>query len=248
MCVLLGIVTSIECRVNLGFAEKMALAGLEVDIVHIWSLPSLISRAILAPPSPAADQQMWIYIFLVLILTHSQYSTHWTIYFVTSLWTWEELDYIFFRYSLTSQTCCSVTVCPDCPCFTGIDGFSQSPLSKLVTPFQVVQDSLFCWGCFLILSEEPQGGGGAKISTNGKLIRRRRTGASPPYFLSLHHWLLTPIRFSQQHHYGHRSFRRTVQWHKSKDIYVWTVGSKTLHRLFTASPNSFVSDGNPNQG
>ena len=85
----------IECRVNLGFAEKMALAGLEVDIVHIWSLPSLISRAILAPPSPAADQQMWIYIFLVLILTHSQYSTHWTIYFVTSLWTWEELDCIF---------------------------------------------------------------------------------------------------------------------------------------------------------
>ena len=87
----------IECRVNLGFAEKMALAGLEVDIVHIWSLPSLISRAILAPSSPAAaaDQQMWIYIFSVLILTHSQYSTHWTIYFVTSLWTWEELDYIF---------------------------------------------------------------------------------------------------------------------------------------------------------
>ena len=51
----------IECRVNLGFAEKMALAGLEVDIVHIWSLPSLISRAILAPLHPAAaaaDQQI----------------------------------------------------------------------------------------------------------------------------------------------------------------------------------------------
>ena len=40
----------------------MALAGLEVDIVHIWSLPSLISRAILAPLHPAAaaaaDQQI----------------------------------------------------------------------------------------------------------------------------------------------------------------------------------------------